>query len=114
MKKLNIKMDLKCNSSIFKNKLYWEVSSDNDSEYDNIQFYFFIERINNFKIFQTGGLFLVYFVLLNLFFPFLTIIFKEKNYIPSLRKFEHPQYLISVCEYLLIERYKLTDEKEEK
>jgi len=74
-------------------------------KYDGLEFHFFIEKINTFP-WGKSLILMIKFFAINLFTPFLSILFKEKTFNQSLLNFKYPDYLTYCCEYLLIQRYK--------
>jgi len=95
------------------NKRFWVIGKANDPKNKGLEFHFFNEKIFSFPL-GKSFIFLLNFAFLNLFTPFLTLIFKEKPFNQSIIKFKYPEYLMICCEYLLIERYKCQEESKKK
>jgi len=88
-------------------KIYWIIHQE--EKQDGLEFHFFIEAIHSF--FSIQSLYtLLNIIVLSLFTPILSSLFKDNSFNHLLLKFKYPEYLLQCCEYLLIERYKSSED----
>jgi len=88
------------------NLRFWEIGIDNGG----IEFHLFIEKINTLYNGSAVLIFISQFIFYSIFIPFLSMRFKQRNYLNSLKIFDHPQLLLEVCDYLLIQRFKCNED----
>jgi len=85
---------------------YWEIGIDDGG----MEFHLFIEKMNTLYSGSGFLIFLGQIILFTIFIPFLSMRWKPRTFLNNLDIFDHHEFLLGICDYLLIQRYKCSEE----